>query len=373
MTRVCHLTSVHSAMDTRIFLKECRSLAANGYEVFLVANHAHDERRDGVQIIAVSRLGKGRLNRILFYVWKIFRAALATKSDIYHFHDPELFLPAALMRIMGKKVIFDIHENVARQLKVKEYLPMRFLVSRLYGIIDFLSSKLFYLVLAETSYCKIYERFGADNTVVLNMPDIGFLQPYVVTERPLETQINLFYVGGISFDRGIDVVIKALHRLKAAEVPFHFHCVGPMETAMGDRVRSLEVYPEVAANITFYGTKRLDDAFELSKKCHIGLSILRPIENYLESYSTKIFEYMAVGLPVITSNFELYRNVIEKHGTGFCIDPGNHVELSDRIIDMAENAELRANFCKNGISASREYYNWQTEKKKLLELYARLS
>src|SRR5690554_3414713 len=108
MTRVCHITSVHIAYDTRIFLKECRSLAKAGYEVKLVAQHPKREMVDGIEIIPVNRTSKGRLSRILFFVWRVFFVAIKTKSQVYHFHDPELVPAGILMRLMGKKVIFDI-------------------------------------------------------------------------------------------------------------------------------------------------------------------------------------------------------------------------------------------------------------------------
>ena len=73
---------------------------------------------------------------------------------------------------------------------------------------------------------------------------------------------------------------------------------------------------------------------------YLKFSVLMPIDNYLESYSTKIFEYMDIGLPVITSNFELYKNVIEKHETGFCIDPTSYEALAGAMLKFADNPQL---------------------------------
>jgi glycosyltransferase involved in cell wall biosynthesis len=139
-----------------------------------------------------------------------------------------------------------------------------------------------------------------------------------------------------------------------------------------ERIKAIPEFENVKDNIVFYGPMRLDMALEMSKKCHIGLSILLPIENYLESYSTKIFEYMAIGLPVITSNFDLYRKVIEKHNCGFCVDPTNPVELADKMEYFTTHPEAITEMGKNGISAAKSYYNWKREEEKLLNVYSKL-
>lgn len=372
MTRICHITSVHKAYDTRIFLKECRSLAQAGYEVKLVAQHPQAETVDGVEIIPVNRKGKGRLSRILFFTWRMFYVAIKTKSKVYHFHDPELVPAGILMRLMGKKVIFDIHENIARQIKAKHYLPFKFVISKLYGIVDWISAKCFYIILAEYSYEKIYSNWTKNYEIVLNMPDFDFLLPFQNTQRVYNQTLELYYVGGITFVRGIETVVKAIYELKSRGHEVVFHCVGPYEDSEMEKIKAIPEFEKVKNEIHFYGPMRLDLALEMSKKCHIGLSILLPIENYLESYSTKIFEYMAIGLPVITSNFELYRKVIEKHNCGFCVDPSDPVELADKIEYFTMRNDAISEMGKNGIAAAKTYYNWKREEEKLLNVYAKL-
>jgi len=110
-----------------------------------------------------------------------------------------------------------------------------------------------------------------------------------------------------------------------------------------------------------------------SENCQVGLSILMPIENYLESYSTKIFEYMAIGLPVITSNFPLYQEVVERYECGFCVDPADPQELADRITELSKNNELILEFSTNGIRAAESKFNWNREEQKLLAVYQTLT
>jgi len=373
MSRICHFTSVHQAYDTRILLKECRSLAKAGNEVFLVAQHTCSERWNDVNIIGLQRKRKGRLSRAFLFTWRVFFTALQTKSEVYHFHDPELIPFGLLLRLFGKKVIFDIHENIARQIKVKEYLPFRSLVARIYGLVDWISAKAFFLILAENSYRSIYESHTDKLETVLNMPDVKFLSEYKKTDRSVTDSIDLFYIGGITFERGIETIVNALAELQSRGVSTNFHCVGPYEESVMNRVKSIPSYDEVQNSIHFYGPERLDIALRRSENCQVGLSILMPIENYLESYSTKIFEYMAIGLPVITSNFPLYQEVVERYECGFCVDPADSQELADRITELSKNNELILEFSTNGIRAAESKFNWDREEEKLLAVYQTLT
>jgi glycosyltransferase involved in cell wall biosynthesis len=368
--KICHMTSVHDSFDTRIFLKECRSLAKSGFEVFLVSNKANYELIDGVKLIPVKRTLKGRFSRILFFTWKILYYSLKTNSKIFHIHDPELLFAGIILKLLGKKVIFDVHENIKEQIKNKKWLPLNFLIYRLYGLFDWISAKLFYLILAEKSYVDIYKNYTSKSVVILNMPDLEFLNRYINLNRDIENEINLFYVGGVSIERGIDIIINAIYLLKNQNINVHFHCIGPIYDK--DKIFILNNYNDVKDNITFYGKMKLDEAYKISLKCHIGLSILKPVNNYLYSYSTKIFEYMTIGMPVITSDFELYKNVIEKHHCGYCINPENEHILADSIVSLINNNSLLKEMGQNGQKAANENYSWSTESKKLVEFYKSL-
>ena len=113
----------------------------------------------------------------------------------------------------------------------------------------------------------------------------------------------------------------------------------------------------------------LDKGYEISKACKVGLSVLKPVKNMQTSYSTKIFEYMAVHLPVITSNFPLYKDVIERYHCGFCINPNSEVELADAIEYIFNHMDEAEQMGLNGEKAVQEEFSWSREERKLLRLY----
>ena len=123
MIKVCHLTSVHNAKDGRIFKKQCCSLAKAGYDVYLIAPAAHSEDINGVKIVGVPGVKKGRLYRMFCLTKAVYRKALEINADIYQIHDPELILYAAKLKKKGKIVVYDSHEDFPQQIKSKNYIP----------------------------------------------------------------------------------------------------------------------------------------------------------------------------------------------------------------------------------------------------------
>src|SRR5215469_2066667 len=122
MPKVVHMTSVHNALDNRIFRKECRSLAHAGFSVTAIAPSENDAVVDGVTIRAVPR-EPSRFARMTRTVWNIYREAIRQNADLYHFHDPELIPVGLLLRCARKSVIYDLHEDCPRDILAKDYLP----------------------------------------------------------------------------------------------------------------------------------------------------------------------------------------------------------------------------------------------------------
>ena len=152
MIKICHLTSVHSPFDVRIFHKECKTLVKAGYDVTLIAQHDKNETVDGIKIVALPKV-KNRTFRMTSLPLKTLWLALKKKADVYHLHDPELLPVGVFLKLFkAKNIIYDVHEDYAKQKLSEVYIPKiaRTYIAFLIRTTEYLSSKLFNGIITAT-------------------------------------------------------------------------------------------------------------------------------------------------------------------------------------------------------------------------------
>jgi glycosyltransferase involved in cell wall biosynthesis len=365
--RVVHLTSVHPRYDTRIFVKQCRSLARHGYEVSLVvADGKGDESRDGVTIFDVGRPG-GRMERMFRTTGRVFHKGLDLQADAYHLHDPELLPVGLRLKSLGKTVIFDSHEDVPSQIRSKPYLgpvSLRVLSAAAGFFMHHACRRLDGIVAATPT---IRDKFLPINrrTVDVNnypVPDELFAGMYWA-----DKQLEVCYVGDITAGRGIREIVRAC---EFVETPVRLTIGGAFsETSLETEVRSYSGWNKV----NMLGFLSRDRVREVLGRSMAGLVTLHPQDNYLDALPVKMFEYMAAGIPVIASDFPLWRKIVEGNGCGICVDPRNPREIARAIDYLVTHPDEACAMSANGRQAVLKHYNWGSEEEKLQRFYSSLT
>lgn len=366
--KVVHMTSVHPALDARIFYKECRSLARAGFQVTIVCPHSEDLVADHVQIKSV-RKNASRLGRMTRTAWRVYREARQLQGDIYHFHDPELIPAGLLLRASGKTVIYDIHEDVPKDVFSKNYLPAwsRPAIAWLLEKLEISVARRFSALVTVTPSIAARFRPLNERTVILhNYPYqkeiLGAAQ-----KSPWETRRpSVAYVGLISANRGIREMIVAMS-LVSKGVPATLEVAGPTTVTS----RELSGYPGWE-RVHHHGLLDLRSTLCLLHEVRAGLVLFHPEPNHVEAMPQKMFEYMGAGLPVIASDFPLWRRILGDTGCGVLVnplDPQGIAEAIEYILTHPEEAEAMG---RRGQAAVREHYNWETQVDKLVNLYSGL-
>ncbi|MFC1870792.1 glycosyltransferase family 4 protein [Chloroflexota bacterium] len=366
--KVCILTSVHEPFDTRIFHKQAKSLLKAGYDVTLIAQHNKAEIVDGVKIVALPK-SKNRLRRILG-TWRVFQLALKQRAEFYHFHDPELIPIAVLLKLFSNgKVIHDVHENVKHDILTKSWLPrtVRGFLSLMYQLMEKAGLPFFdENIIAEDSYIENYRK--QNNILALrNYPMLSFSKSSseVKYSRP-----TLIYVGRITQPRGMWELVESIRLLKPKYDNILLSLVGLINpVSLEEQLGKLLQQFSLQQNVQLVGKVKHDEIYAILPRCHIGMAILHPIPNYLESLPTKLFEYMAAGLPVVASNFPLWKDIVEGNNCGVTVDPLNSNEIAKAVEYLIEHSYEARKMGQNGRNAVIEKYNWETESRKLLDLY----
>jgi glycosyltransferase involved in cell wall biosynthesis len=370
--RVCVMTSVHPPFDVRIFHKECKSLAREGYEVTLIAPGTHSGTVNGVRLEAIPK-ARNRFDRMVRGSLEVYKKARREDADIYHFHDPELIPIALLLRLSGKHVIYDAHEDLPRTFTYKSYIPrfLRSLVARFAGIIEESSSRVFSAVVVANPVTA--DRFRAIHrhaVVVHNYPKIEELREAHVPDGRNKSGDGAFlYVGmRITRPRGAEEMIRAVGMLPP-ELKARLKLVGAWDPP--DLPRRLSSLPGWERT-EYLGTLGRPAVARVLREARAGLCLLHPEPNYLTAEPVKIFEYMCSGIPVITGDFPSCRDIIETVGCGLLVDPLDPEEIAWAMEYLHSNPEEANAMGQRGLEAVQSEYNWRREENVLLDLYRNL-
>jgi glycosyltransferase involved in cell wall biosynthesis len=366
MPSITHLTTVHQPFDTRIFHKECRSLAQAGYRVFLVARHTQSEIIDGVEIVPLPHYSN-RFLRMLLGTVNAYRLARSTKAEIYHLHDPELLLVGLLLKwTASAKVVYDVHENHQKKMLAREWMhPMlRKPASWGVGIIERLTVPFFDALVCVTEHIAGLFPKVKRAIVVKNYPPLQAISAPTGSEQYTPDNQRLIYTGGWTDHRGVYQIVQALEYVRHPHVRLTLlgRCIDPHVQKNAERLPGY-------ARVDYHGLVPFQETLASLHTSAIGLVCNQPVHDYDLAQPNKLFEYMAAGLPVIASGFPLWQEVVEGHQCGLTVDPTQPRQIAQAIDTLLANPELRAQMGANGREAALSSYNWAGESQKLLTLY----
>jgi glycosyltransferase involved in cell wall biosynthesis len=369
MIIVCHLTTVHRLDDTRILFKQCHSLAAAGYDVRLIGIGEEGIRKVGsVRVEAVPARSTGRLFRMVWETLRVLSRALRANAAVYHFHDPELIPAGLLLRLLGKRVVYDVHEDVPNDILVKYWIPaaMRQPIAWFAALAERVGGRCFSAIVAATP--AIAQRFPTKRTVVVqNLPIKTELLPK--DDDSARRQPWVAYVGVVTALRGAREMVQAIagvHKFPEARLVIGGN-ISP--TSLIDQLTAMPGW----SRTEFRGWLDRPAVRDLLSRARVGLVLVHPTQCYLESYPVKLFEYMAAGLPVIASDFPLWRSWIVDQSCGICVRHDDVCAIAAAIEWIFEHPDEAEAMGRRGRAFIENGHSWESEAETLLELYRRLT
>ncbi|HLR01823.1 MAG TPA: glycosyltransferase [Virgibacillus sp.] len=364
--KIVHMTTVHHPFDTRIYHKECLSLAQAGFDVSLMTTIDETAIPDEtpVTIIPLRKRG-GRIRRMILSTWEAYRKAKKLNADCYHIHDPELLPVGWLLKSRHNTVIYDVHEDYITSITQKEYIakPIRKLVAGFYSIVERFFSKKMELCLAE----KYYQEKYPDGKCILNYPLINEkLIAHRVEHLPSEDE--LLYTGNVSTDRGAFIHAQIPKLNASVSVHFVGKCPGDLANAMCTVAGNEADRLHIEGVDTFIEREDIDAKY-VEKRWLAGLALFPPTDHYMKKELTKFFEYMSAGLPIICSDFPLWKDFMAHYECGIAVDPDKPTEIANAIHYLQMNPDEAIRMGANGKKAVIEKLNWHHEEKKLIHWY----
>lgn len=380
-SKVCHISTLHPPFDPRIFYRQCRSLARAGYDTHLIVPLESDYKRvDGVYLhsvgnIADERAGfKGSLRFKRFR--QAFRLCQIIHADIYHLHDPELIPLGLWLRFTTRsRIVFDCHEHNIAFLREKTeiWAPVRRLSIWIMQLLEKLAAQYFdAIVTADEGVERIYRnRYRARRVITINnFPLLELFSLQEASTIDVERPYDLVYHGSLAQYR-INNALEIAQRLKTQGHNVKWFLFGPCPNTAW-LLKEIEsrglsdvftIYPEHIPH---------NKVMELVLSARIGIIPLPDIIKFRYNVPTKLFEYMALGMPVILSNLPPSRPYLKNTMCAIMISPNDYDGYVDAIAKLLKNPELRQKMGLIGKKRIKETYNWESEASKLLTLYSEL-
>ena len=360
--KICHMTSVHRPNDDRIVLKECVTLLDAGYDVSLVFLGDLDEIIDKrIHYICAGCQYENRKKRVLKGIWKVYNAAKKINADLYHFHDPELIPIGILLKLSGKKVIYDVHEDVPKQIMSKEWIKiyLRKPVALFMQFCEMIADKFFDGIVCAVD--SITVKFNHKKAITLyNYPLSNELY-----SKNNDIRRNIFkfaYVGGISEIRGIYTMINATIKNN-----YKLYLAGNIDNVLIEK----EIAKK-SSDIFYLNFLERKELKKLYKNMFCGLVVLHPTPNHIKSKPVKMLEYMAAGIPFIASDFPEWKKFVDKYQCGICVNPLDEAAIANAMRWMVEHPEEAKIMGENGRKAIVKNFSWENEGKKLTGFYDKI-
>lgn len=359
------MSSAHRGLDIRIFAKECVSLAEAGYETHLVITASGDAIvKAAARNVALHPLPSptSRLARIFKQSWRCYRTARKLDADIYHFHDPELIPYGMLLKLAGKQVIYDAHEDLPRDILDKEWVPAwaRRVIATGAELVENIGARWFFAVVAATPFiAQRYRRVTPSAIDINNYPLPDELAP---PEVALSRRKQVCYVGGITRLRGLRPLVEALPAVRGVSLIL---CGQFAEPGFEMELKALPGWQQV----DFRGQVGRKDMQRILGESIAGVVTFLPIPNHTDAQPNKMFEYMSAELPVIASDFPLWRQIVDDAGAGVCVDPQSSQAIANAIRGLLDDPAKVERMGKAGREAVLERYNWPNEAAKLVDFY----
>jgi glycosyltransferase involved in cell wall biosynthesis len=365
LVSVMHVSTAHPAFDIRIYHKQCRSLAKAGYRVGLIVPHEKDEERAGVRLYALKKRSN-RLARMIMGDLSASVRALASNARVFHLHDPELLPVGLLLKLCGKRVIYDVHEDLPRQVLEKDWIHprLRSLIAKMIETFENFSARCFDAVVAATPH--IAARFASINSNTVTINNVPSLQEMGDCAYSTEKESAVCYIGAISLSRGLLEMIGSMESCNAT-----LHLAGILSPP--ELLQQIQAAAARGVRVEYHGVLDREGVIQLLRRCSVGLVCFHRAPNHLLSQPTKLFEYMSSGIPVVASNFDYWRGIVEQNHCGICVDPLVPTEIGRAIDHLLSNSSEARQMGINGRKLVEKCYSWEREEKKLLHLYEQLS
>jgi glycosyltransferase involved in cell wall biosynthesis len=370
--RVCHVISGYYRTDARIFQRQCKSLVKNGFEVSILTNDGEKESiEDGITIYHCNKYWKNRFKVLFFAKYQFLKKALQIDAEIYQLHSPELIPLGLALKKMNKIVVYDAHEDLPRHILEKEWIPSVFQrpISLLVEAYMNRALRKYDVIVTPHSHVKEFlSKINPQTYLITNFPLINDTDNFSLNHYKSRESV-MCYTGTVYRYSNQEVILNALDYIEGLK----YEIAGHIDEQHLQQLKSYNSFSKVR----FWGRIQWSEMTKFYSRCTLGIVVYDYKLNLgykLGSFGTnKIFEYMQAGLPVICTDYDLWKEIISDFNCGICVEPQNSEQIMDAISFLTCNPEQAYIMGQNGRKAVLEKFNWNTQEKVYVDIFKKIS
>ena len=361
---ICQLTTGHSLDDERILHRMAWTAHHMGLRSQVAGPGQDSSEFEGISLSAVYDPSSRTWFTGRMFAWiRMVLWALRSSFRVFQIHDPDMLPAGLVLRTFGRKVVYDVHDDYQASFETKfASIPvLRSIIPKSWWLFEKNAARFFNgVIVADRHLAKKFAK--CDPLILGNYPGLNFTD---ISNTSGELTFNILYVGGVTLARGLGVVLEALKQLP--HVDLRLHVVGNCRDA------SLKKSLAAESRVILHGQVDWTKLRSHYEHAHLGLAVYQPLPGFVTvDHSVKIVEYMAAGIPIITSNFPGLTAFVKDGGFGEVIDPTDPKALADQIEELFLDRDKCARLGSRGRELFESDYNWENHEHKLEQLYHRV-
>jgi glycosyltransferase involved in cell wall biosynthesis len=375
--KICFLSSLHPALDKRVFGKEAVTLARAGHEVIHLA--PGDEEREwveeGVRIVMYKKSREGVLPGRFRHLPRLYRRALALHADAYHCNEVDSWLVGIALKLRRRKpIVFDVHEHypsdfTERRLPRPLQPPVAWMIRVLFAALTPFTDR---LVMAKKAIDRDFPAPGRRKVLVENFADLTYADVKPKEAKRSDGRVVAIHIGEMGTVRGWPQLLEALKLVDDDRLLVEV--VGRFSDGSGDAFRKRVAELGLQDRLRLAEWMPFADVYQRLLAADIGLVLFQPgLMNHVLALPHKMFDYMMANLPVIAPAFAVeVADIVRDADCGLLIDPSRPAEIASALRTLLDRPEERVRLGANGRRGVLSKYNWDAEGRKLVQMYSEL-
>lgn len=357
---ILHITTSHKAEDNRIYFCEAVTL----HKLYKVEVCGLSPRKNTPRSVPMAEVPNGNILSRLAFAYKYIKKR---KPKVVHLHDPEMIFVGLMVRIfLGIKVVYDVHEDY--ELKFVTYKGLGKVEAKLWWWVEKNISKTFNGIICADSHIEQKFKSCKHTLMIGNFPPVSLAEEKTIESQNKDDAFKVCYVGTIHELRGLKVACAAIDAV-ADDRNVELHIVGDCNNE--DLLRLFNN----SSRVIYHGRIPWDQLHGQMKNFDLGLALFQPVPAftyYPGENVVKLFEYGALGIPYLISDFPKLKQFVKTNGGGLALNPTDVKNIAKTIEHLQDDACHYIKLSKEGTNMVKTKFNWEAQESGLLSFYNKI-